>query len=138
MLTTTTPRGLHSGAMDLSAEHHRRPTARTVALAEGFTLLAFVAFVVLPDAATAVGIALMVVGALAVMASVAVWGRTATASLPLVLVTLASALGLLGAVAYLRSIADEPSAIPLGGVGVLLLSLVGLLVSAVVLLGRRD
>jgi hypothetical protein len=43
----------------------------------------------------------------------------------------ASAVGLVGAVLYLRSLADEPSAIPLVGVVVLVVSLVGLVVSPV-------
>ena len=40
---------------------------------------------------------------------------------------------LVGSVACLHSCADEPAAFPLGGVGVLLLSVVGLATSAVLL-----
>jgi hypothetical protein len=47
------------------------------------------------------------------------------------IVAAASAVGLVGAVLYLRSLADEPSAIPLVGVLVLVVSLVGLVVSPV-------
>ena len=68
--------------------------------------------------------------------SAAVWLRSGAASRPLALVAVASTLGLLGVAAYLTSIADEPAAIPLAGGGVLLLSLAGLVTTAL-LLRRR-
>ena len=57
--------------------------------------------------------------------------RAASVSAGAGVVAAVSALGLVGSVLYLRSLADEPSAIPLVGVVVLVVSLVGLVVSPV-------
>lgn len=107
------------------------PRGRTVSLAGIVTLAALVAYVFAPSAVRPLSVAVMLVGALAVVTSAVVWARRRTGSRPRAVVAAASAAGLLGSVAYLHSLADEPAAIPLGGVGVLLLSVVGLATSAV-------
>ena len=109
------------------------PRGRTVSLAGIVTLAALVAYVVAPSAVRPLTVAVMLVGALAVVTSAVVWARRRAASRPRAAVAAVSAAALLGSVAYLHSLADEPAAIPLGGVGVLLLSVVGLATSAVLL-----
>jgi hypothetical protein len=116
--------------MDL---HQPPPRGRTVAVAEAVTLAGFFGYVVVPSSLRPLAVAVMVLGALAVVTSAAVWARRPAASRPLAVVAALSSAGLLGAVLYLHSIADEPAAIPLGGVGVLLLSFVGLTTSALLL-----
>jgi hypothetical protein len=112
---------------------HPHLRGRTVATTEVLVLAGFVVLLALPSAAHAIGLAVLALGALAVAASaVVVMRRRSVPSAPAV-VAIASAAGLVGSMLYLRSLADEPTAIPIAGVGVLFLSLVGLVVSAVLL-----
>lgn len=112
---------------------HLRLRGRTVAVTEVFVLAGFVVWLVLPSAAHTIGFVVLALGALAVAVSAAALVRTQSRMVVPGLVAIASAAGLVGSILYLHSLADEPSAIPLGGVGVLFLSLVGLVVSAALL-----
>jgi hypothetical protein len=106
---------------------------RAVVATEVVTLVGLALYVFLPDPVRAAGVAVLVLGGLAVVACAAARLHRTRANAAPVTVAAASALGLLGAVAYLHTLADEPTAIPLGGVGVLLVSFVGLLVTIAVL-----
>jgi hypothetical protein len=105
------------------------PAGRTVGAAEAVALGGFVAFLVVPSPARVAAAAVMAAGALGAVVLAAVWMRRRGGSRALGAVTIASALGLVGSVAYLSSLADEPAAIPVGGTFALLLSLVGLVVT---------
>ena len=113
--------------------HPQSPRGRTVSLAAVVTLAALVGYVAVPSPGRPLTVAVMLVGALAVVTSAVVWARRRTSWRPRAAVAAVSAAALLGSVAYLHSLADEPTAIPLAGVGVLLLSVVGLATSAVLL-----
>jgi Na+/proline symporter len=130
VLTTGVRRAGHSGRMD---QDSRLPNARTIATTETVTLLALVGYIALRGPLEGVAVAVMVLAAVATIASAALWWRRQRHDAALCAVSACSAAGLVGAVAYLHSLADEPTAIPLGGVGVLLASLCGLAVTAVVL-----
>jgi hypothetical protein len=101
-----------------------QPRARNVRTACVVALASFVGFPVVPSVVRPVLVAVMVASTLAVVILAARW--TPPGSRALGSVAIASAAGLLGAVAYLSSLADEPAAIPVVGTLVLLLSLVGL------------
>jgi hypothetical protein len=103
-----------------------QPRARNVRTACVVALASFVGFPVVPSVVRPVLVAVMVASTLAVVILAARWMRTPPGSRALGSVAIASAAGLLGAVAYLSSLADEPAAIPVVGTLVLLLSLVGL------------
>ena len=103
--------------------------ARSVRMAVALALVGFVAFLAVPSALRVVAVVVMVAGSLAVVVCALAWRRTPPGSTALGAVAVVSAVGLVGSVAYLSSLADEPSAIPLGGTFALLLSLVGLVVS---------
>lgn len=118
-------------------EHRpRTPWRHAVLGGEVVTLIGFVLYVALADSAQAVGAAVMVVGVVAVVTCAGGW-LSQSPALPIATLSVVSALGLVGAVAYLHSLADEPSAIPLAGVGVLVLSLGGVVVS-IALLARPE
>ena len=110
-----------------------QPRARNARIACVATLAGFVGFLAVPSALRPVAVAVMVASALAVVVLAGVWMRTPSGSRGVGWVAIVSAGGLLGAIAYLSSIADEPAAIPIAGTLVLLLSLVGLVASAVAL-----
>jgi drug/metabolite transporter (DMT)-like permease len=97
------------------------------------TLAGLVLYVFLPDPVRAAGAAVLGLGGLAVVACAAARLHRTRAHAAPVTAAAVSALGLLGATVYLHSLADEPTAIPLGGFGVLLVSFVGLLVTIAVL-----
>jgi hypothetical protein len=99
------------------------------------TLVSFVGYVAVPSVLRPVVVVVMVASAVAVVVCATAWMRTPLGSRGIGTTAVVSALGLLGAVAYLHSVADEPAAIPVVGVLVLLVSLVGLVVSA---LSLRD
>jgi uncharacterized membrane protein len=103
--------------------------ARSVRMAVALALACFVSFLAVPSALRVAALVVMVAGALAVVVCALAWRRTPPGSTGLGAVAIVSAVGLVGSVAYLSSIADEPAAIPLGGTFALLLSLVGLVVS---------
>ena len=105
------------------------PAGRTVGTAEAVALGGFVAFLVVPSPARVAAAAVMAAGALGAVVLAAVWMRRRGGSRAQGALTIASALGLVGSVAYLSSLADEPAAIPVGGTFALLLSLVGLVVT---------
>ena len=92
-------------------------------------LAGFVGFLAVPSGLRAAGLVVMAAGSLAVVVCTLAWMRTPPGSTGLAAVAIVSAVGLVGSVAYLSSIADEPAAIPLGGTFALLLSLVGLVAS---------
>ena len=103
---------------------------RAVAAAEIVTLAGFGGFALLPDPQRAMGAVVMALGALATLVLDAARLRHAPGQLPLWAVL--STLGLGCAVAYLHSL-DEVAAIPLVGVAVLFLCLVGLIVTSTLL-----
>jgi hypothetical protein len=111
-------------------------TARPARIAVAVALAGFVGYLAVPDGARVAAVVVMGAAAVAVLVCALAWMRSRTGSVALALTAAASGVGLVGSVLYLRSLADEPSAIPLGGVGVLLLSLVGLVVSFFCLRGR--
>jgi hypothetical protein len=115
-----------------------RLNARTARLAVAAALAGFVAFLALPSGLRVVGLVLMCAGSLAAAVSAVAWMRTPPASTGIGATAVVSSLGLVGSVAYLSSIADEPAAIPLGGTLALLLSLVGLVVSLFCLRDRQQ
>jgi hypothetical protein len=102
---------------------------RTARAAAGVSLAAFVAFLASPDVARPAVMLVLTASCVAVVVSAVAWMRTPIGSVPIGVTAAVSAAGLVGSVAYLSSIADEPAAIPLGGTAVLLASLVGLVVS---------
>ncbi|MDQ6935133.1 MAG: hypothetical protein M3130_07605 [Actinomycetota bacterium] len=106
----------------------------TVAVA----LLSFVGELAVPSEFKIAPLIVMVTASLGVLVCSLGWifGRSGSAALGGV--AAGSAVGLVGSVLYLRSLADEPSAIPLAGSFVLLLSLIGLVVSTVLLRDRSD
>jgi hypothetical protein len=108
---------------------------RAVVTTEVVTLAGLVLYVFLPEPVRAAGAAVLGLGGLAVVACAAARLHRTRAHAAPVTVAAVSALGLLGATVYLHSLADEPAAIPLGGVGVLLLSFLGLVVTIAVLAG---
>lgn len=113
-------------------------SARRARLAVVIALLSFVAFVAVPSRAEVALLVVLLLAALAVLVCSLGWMRSGSGPRTVAAVAAASAVGLVGSVLRLRSLADEPSAIPLAGVSVLLLSLVGLIVSAVLLRDRPD
>lgn len=115
---------------------HLSLRGRTVAITEILVLAGFVVWVALPSTAHTIGFVVLALGALAVAVSAAALIRARTGTAAPAVVAIASSAGLVGSILYLHSLADEPSAIPLAGVGVLMFSLVGLVVSAA-LLHRR-
>jgi hypothetical protein len=119
--------------MQISMPRARARNTRTACLA---ALASFVAFLVVPSAIRPVVVVVLVASALAVVLLAVVWIRTPLGSRTVGSMAVASAVGLLGAVAYLSSVADEPAAIPVVGTLVLLMSLVGLIVSALTLHDR--
>lgn len=112
---------------------HLSLRGRTVATTEVLVLAGFVVWLVLPSAARTIGFVVLAIGALAVIVSAAALVRRRSAMVAPALVAIASSAGLVGSILYLHSLADEPSAIPIGGVGVLFVSLVGLVVSGALL-----
>jgi hypothetical protein len=110
-----------------------QPRARNARRACAVALAGFVGFLVVPSVVRPVVVGVMVASAVAAVVIAATWMRTPVGSRTVGSVTIASAVGLLGAVAYLSSVADEPASIPVVGTVVLLLSLVGLAVSVAVL-----
>jgi hypothetical protein len=106
-----------------------RPAGRTVGAAEAVALGGFVAFLVVPWPARIAAAVVMAAGALGAVGLAAAWMCRGRGSPTLGILTIVSSLGLVGSVAYLSSLADEPAAIPVGGTLALLLSLVGLLVT---------
>jgi drug/metabolite transporter (DMT)-like permease len=109
---------------------------RTVVATELVTLVGLVLYIVLPDSLRPAGAAVLALGGLAVVACAGARLRRTRAHRTLTAVAAASALGLMGAAAYLHSLADEPTAIPLAGVGLLLLSFVGIVVTIAMLATR--
>jgi hypothetical protein len=107
----------------------RPPAGRTVGAAEAVALVGFVAFLVVPSPVRAAAAVVMTAGALGAVALAVAWMGRRHGSRALGAVTIVSSLGLVGSVAYLTSLADEPAAIPVGGTLALLLSLVGLVVT---------
>lgn len=115
-------------------EHHiPTPSHRTIAASEFLILVGVVAFIALPGPWWIVGQAAMAVGAVTVIACAVLRLPRTSAHRITTLVAVISTIGLLGAVAYLYSLDDEPSAIPLAGVGALLLCWLGLLATTVML-----
>ena len=108
----------------------RSPAGRSVGAAEAVALLGFVAFLVVPPPARAVATAVMAAGALGAVVLGVAWMHRRNGSRTLGIGAVMSSLGLVGSTAYLSSLADEPAAIPLGGTLALLLSLVGLVTTA--------
>lgn len=114
---------------------HRIPTPspRTIAAGELLILVGVVGFIALPGSWWIAGQAAMIIGALAVIACAAIRLHRTPVQRITIVVAVISTIGLLGAVAYLHSLDDEPSAIPLAGVGALMLCCLGLLATAVTL-----
>lgn len=104
-------------------------TVRNARIATAVALAAFIAFIAAPDAMRVVTVAVMVTASAAVVACTTRWMQLTPRSKGAGGVALLSAVGLVASMAYLSSLADEPSAIPIAGTLVLLLSLVGLVVS---------
>ena len=98
-------------------------------MAVALALVGFVSFLAVPSALRVVALVVMVAGSLAVVVCTLTWMRTPRGSTGIGAMAIVSAIGLVGSVAYLTSIADEPAAIPLGGTFALLLSLIGLVAS---------
>jgi hypothetical protein len=133
---TASPYRRHREDMDISRDT-RPPAARTVGVAEAVALAGFVAYLAVPAAVRVAAAVVMTAGALAAAGLAVGWMLRRHGSRALGSVTVVASLGLLGSVAYLSSLADEPTAIPLAGTFALLLSLVGLVVTGVLLLRRR-
>ena len=125
----------HSGDMDEIAS---RLNARSARMAVVVALAGFVSFLAVPSGLRVAALVVMVAGSLAVAVCALAWMRTPPGVTGIGAVAIASALGLVGSVFYLTSIADEPAAIPLGGTFVLLVSLVGLVVSLFCLHDKRS
>lgn len=106
-------------------------TAGHARAATVLALVAFVGFLVVPDDLRTPALVVLLATAAAVVVLGVGWMRRRRSVPAVGVVDVASALGLVGSVLYLDSLADEPSAIPIAGSLVLLLSLVGLVVSAV-------
>ncbi len=102
-------------------------------MAVAITLAAFVGFLAIPQPGGMASLVVMVAGAGVVVLLAMTLMRRRVVSRPVAIIAAASAAGLVGAVFYLNSLADEPTAIPLGGMFVLLVSLVGLIVSGLML-----
>jgi hypothetical protein len=116
--------------MDISMQLQ---TVRNARVASAVALAGFIGFLAVPSVLRPAVVVVMVAAAAAVVLCSAAWMRTPAGSRPTGIVAIASAVGLVGSVAYLSAIADEPAAIPIVGTLVLLLSLVGLIVSVVAL-----
>jgi hypothetical protein len=121
----------HIGNGRLDAGHAR--------IAVVVALVGFVAYLAVPSG---VRVGALVAASCAVVVCAGVVIRTRSGSPAVAGVAAASSVGLVGSVLYLRSLADEPSAIPLAGTFVLLLSLIGLVTSSLLLRrpvsGRRS
>jgi hypothetical protein len=111
-------------------------TARNTRAATAVALAAFVGYLVVPSPVRPAVVAVMVAAAAAAVACTAAWMRTPSGSWGIAATAIGSAVGLVGSVAYLHSVADEPAAIPIVGSFVLLASLIGLVVTFLSLRGR--
>jgi hypothetical protein len=124
----------HIGNGRLDAGHAR--------IAVVVALVGFVAYLAVPSGVRVAALVVMVAASCAVVVCAGVVIRTRSGSPAVAGVAAASSVGLVGSVLYLRSLADEPSAIPLAGTFVLLLSLIGLVTSSLLLRrpvsGRRS
>src|SRR4051794_37756633 len=101
-------------------------TPRQARQATAVALVSFVGYLVVPSVVRPVVLVVMVVAAAVVVACAAAWMRSGTARVRRAAwLAIVSAVGLVGSVLYLSSLADEPTAIPVVGTLVLLLSLVG-------------
>jgi hypothetical protein len=96
-------------------------------------LVGFVAYLAMPSGIRAAALVVMVAASCAVVVCVITAARRRSASRTVAGVAAASAAGLVGSVFYLSSLSDEPTAIPLVGSFVLLLSIVGLFASSLLL-----
>lgn len=115
-------------------EHHiPTPSQRTIAAGELLILVGVAAFIALPGSWWITGQVAMIVGTVAVIPCAVLRLARTPARRNTILVAAISTMGLLGAIAYLQSLDDEPSAIPLAGVGVLMLSLLGLMATTAML-----
>ncbi len=115
-------------------EHHlRTPSLRTIGASEILILVGVLASIALPETWWIVGQVAPAVGAVAVIACAVVRLARTPVHRFTILVAVISTIGLLGAVAYLHSLDDEPSAIPLAGVGALSLCWLGLLATTMTL-----
>jgi sugar phosphate permease len=116
---------------------HGRFSAGNARTAVIVVLLSLVALFASPSAVKMAPLVVMLVASIGVVVCSVAWMVGRSGSRAVGGVAVASAVGLVGAVLYLRSLADDSSAIPLAGVGVLLLSVIGLVVSAVLLRDAR-
>lgn len=107
----------------------RLPSVRSTRIATVATLVAFVGYVVVPDSLRILALVAMTLAAAGVVAGGIDGIRRTSGPTATGMVAAGCAVGLVGSVLYLTSLADEPTAIPLVGVFVLLASLVGLAVS---------
>jgi hypothetical protein len=112
-----------------SAEHTR--TAAIVAL------VSFVAYLSLPGATRLLVFAVLLTASAAVVVFAVRALREGSARTAVLWVALTSAGGMVGSILYLNSLSDEPTAIPLIGVLVLLVSINGLFVASLLLRRSR-
>ena len=104
-------------------------SSRNARVATAVTLAAFVGYVIASDALRIPVLAVMTLGAAVVVVCGVTGVRRRPGPRAMGVWAAGCAVGLVGSVLYLRSLADEPSAIPIVGVFVLLVSFVGLVVS---------
>ncbi len=121
--------------MDRSA---RRFSAGKARIAVAVALLSFVAELAVPSGIKIAPLVVMVTASLSVLVCSLGWTLGRAGSRVVGGLASGSAVGLVGSVLYLRSLSDESSVIPLGGSFVLLLSLIGLVVSMLLLRDRPD
>jgi hypothetical protein len=107
----------------------RLSNPRNTRISLAVTLAAFGGYLAVPDSLRILLLALMTLGAAAVVALSLDGMRRRQGATAVSAMAAACAVGLVGSVAHLRSLADDPTAIPLVGVFVLFVSLVGLGVS---------
>jgi len=114
-----------------------RSSARDTRTAAIVALVSFVAYLSVPGAIRLVVFAVLLVASVGVVAFAVRALREQSGSTAVLWVALASAVGMVGSILYLNSLSDEPTAIPLVGVLVLLASINGLFATCLLLRRSR-
>jgi hypothetical protein len=115
----------------------RRSSATDTRIAAIVALVSFVAYLSVPGAIRLVVLAVLLTSSVGVVVCSVRAMRERSGSAVVLRVAAASAAGMVGSVLYLNSLSDEPTAIPLVGVLVLLVSINGLFVSSLMLRRSR-
>lgn len=117
----------------MTSESRRRSSATDTRIAAIVALVSFVAYLSVPGGIRLVMLAVLLTSSVGVVVCAVRAMREGSGSTTVLRVAAGSAAGMVGSVLYLNSLSDEPTAIPIVGVLVLLVSINGLFISSLML-----